>query len=119
MKRIAPGRYQAELPISTPGDYRIELAEERGGQRIPYPAVGYTMPFRPGSEIPRPFPNLALLEKLARATGGAINPRPQQIDQSKEAILATEPLRAPLIFGAAVLFLLEIILRRFLPVLTA
>ena len=119
MKRIAPGRYQAELPISTPGDYRIELAEERSGQKIPYPVVGYTMPFRLGSEIPRPLPNLALLEKLARATGGEINPQARQIGQSKEAILVTEPLRAPLILGAAVLFLLEIIFRRFLPALAA
>ncbi len=119
MKRVAPGRYQADLPISTPGDYRIELAEDRSGQRIPYPAVGYTMPFRLGSEIPRQVPNLALLEKLARATGGEINPRPQQIGKSEEVILATEPLRGPLIFGAAILFLLEIIFRRFLPALVA
>ena len=114
LKRIAPGRYQSELPISVPGDYRIELAELRGAQTIPYPSVGYTMPYSPRSEIPRPDFNLALLEKLARATGGEINPAPKEAQKTEEILLSTEPLRTPLIFVAAVLFLLEIILRRFL-----
>ena len=33
LQRLASGHYQITLPISTPGDYRIELTEERQGQR--------------------------------------------------------------------------------------
>ena len=115
LKRIAPGRYRTELPVSAPGDYRIALAEVRGAQKIPYPSVGYTLPYSPRSEIPRPDFNLALLEKLARATGGEINPAPKGTQRTEEILFSAEPLRTHLIFVAAVLFLLEIILRRFLP----
>jgi hypothetical protein len=114
LKSVARGHYQSQLPISAPGDYRIELAELRGGQTIPFPTAGYTLPFRPRSEIPRATVNLPLLEKLARATGGEINPQPKREQQTEEVTLSAEPLRTPLVLVAAVLFLLEILLRRFI-----
>lgn len=112
LKRLAPGRYQADIPMFTPGDYRIELAEERGGQRIAYPPVGYTLPFDPKTEVPRPDFNLALLEKLARLTEGEINATPREKPNSLEIVRASTPLRPYLIFMAMTLFLLEIIARR-------
>ena len=74
LRKLAPGHYQAELPISVPGDYRIELTEERRGRRIPYPPIGYTLPYDRESEIARPEFNTNLLIQLAQATGGEINP---------------------------------------------
>ncbi|HWP58934.1 MAG TPA: VWA domain-containing protein [Candidatus Acidoferrales bacterium] len=115
LKRIAPGRYQTELPISAPGDYRIELAEVKGAERKAYPTVGYTLAFSPRSEVPKPNVNVALLEKLARATGGEINPAPKSPEKTNEVLFSAEPLRTPLIFAAGVLFLLEIMFRRFFP----
>ena len=75
LKRLAPGHYQTTLPLTAPGDYRIGLTEERQGQRISYPTLGYTLAFNPRSEIPRTDFNLPLLEQLARVTGGKINPK--------------------------------------------
>lgn len=119
LKRLAPGRYQAELPINTPGDYRIELVEDRGGQKISYPPLGYTLPFDPKMEIPRGAWNLPLLEQLARLTGGEINAAPREKAKNFEVTRASKPLRPYLIFVALTLFLLEIIVRRALSVAVA
>jgi Ca-activated chloride channel family protein len=69
LKKLAPGHYQAALLISAPGDYRIELTEERRGWRIVYPPVGYILPYDPGTEITRPDFNTDLLVQLAQVTG--------------------------------------------------
>ena len=66
LRKLAPGHYQAELPISVPGDYRIELTEERRGRRIAYPPIGYTLPYDRESEIARPEFNTNLLIQLAQ-----------------------------------------------------
>ena len=40
LKKLALGHYQAPLPITAPGDYRISLAEDRRGRRIALPPLG-------------------------------------------------------------------------------
>lgn len=112
LKKLAPGHYQTALPISVPGDYRIELTEERGGRRFSYPPIGYTLPYNPNSEIPRPEFNVRLLEQLARATGGQINPQSAEALRSAEVIRNFSPQRPILVMLVAALFLLEVIARR-------
>ena len=34
LQKLAPGHYQAALPLSAPGDYRIDLVEDRRGRRL-------------------------------------------------------------------------------------
>lgn len=113
LKRLAPGHYQAALPFSTPGDYRIELIEEQRRQRLSYPPLGYTLAFDPKSEIPQNEFNIPLLEQLARSTGGTINPRGQEELKTQEIIRSSKPLRSYLVFLALTLFLVEVIFRRF------
>ena len=113
MKRLALGHYQTSLPISAPGDYRIELLEERHGKKFPYPQLGYTLAFDPKSEIPQDRYNLSLLERLARTTAGTINPVVDEL-KTEEVIQTSTPLRIYLILLATALFLLEIFFRRFI-----
>jgi Ca-activated chloride channel homolog len=113
LKRLAPGHYQTELPFSIPGEYRIALTEERRGQRISYPSLGYTLPFDPKVEAPHDGFNMALLERLARTTGGEVNPRSVEGLKTQETIRAATSIRSQLIFLVLILFLLEIIFRRF------
>lgn len=114
LSRLAPGHYQTVLPISAPGDYRIGLVEELHGQRLSYPMMGYTLSFDPRAEVIRNDFNLALLEKLARSTGGEINPGREEALRTQEEIARTfKPLRPQLLFLALALFLLEIFFRRF------
>jgi Mg-chelatase subunit ChlD len=113
LKKLAAGHYQTVLPFATPGDYRIELTEDKRGQKGAYPPLGYTLAFNPRAEIPRGYVNLRLLEKLAHASGGEINPD-KQLAASRENVSRTvRPLRSPLILLIAVLFLLEVFMRRF------
>lgn len=112
MKRLASGHYQTALPISAPGDYRIELAEERRGRHIAYPPVGYSLPYELNSEVPRPEFNLKLLSTLAQTSGGEINPRSIQSSTKPEVTKSYRPLRQPLIIWAFGLFLLEVAVRR-------
>jgi Ca-activated chloride channel family protein len=114
LRKLAPGHYQAELPISVPGDYRIELTEERRGRRIPYPPIGYTLPYDRESEIARPEFNTNLLIQLAQASGGEINPESPDKFQKQDVTRNYQPMRQPLIVLAFVLFLLEIAARKLL-----
>ncbi len=114
LNRLAPGHYRTMLPISVPGDYRIDLVEELHGQKLSYPTVGYTLSFNPQDEIIHDEFNLSLLEKLARSTGGEINPgREQSLQTQEQAAFTFQPLRSRLLSLALVLFLAEIIFRRF------
>jgi len=114
LRKLAPGHYQAELPISVPGDYRIEFTEERRGRRIAYPPIGYTLPYDRESEIARPEFNTNLLIQLAQATGGEINPESSDKFQKQDVTRNYQPMRQPLIVLAFVLFLLEIAARKLL-----
>ena len=112
LTKLAPGHFQALLPISTTGDYRIDLAEDRGGRRIAFPPVGYRLAFDRASEVPRPNFNTRLLSKLAETTGGEINP--QSLDTLKRESLSKnyQPVRQPLIILAFLLLLSEVAIRK-------
>jgi uncharacterized membrane protein/uncharacterized protein YegL len=114
LKNLAPGHYQAPLPISAPGDYRIELSEERRGRKIVYPPVGYILPYDPRTEVTRPNFNTDLLLQFAQATGGEINPQTPATDTKQTVTRNDQPIRQPLIVLAFVLFLLEIAARKLL-----
>ena len=113
LTELAPGHYQAVLPISELGDYRIDLTEERGGRRIPFPVVGYTLAYNLNSEVPRSEFNTGLLSRLAEATGGEINP--PTVPASGQATLTKTyvPIKQPFIALAFCLFLIEVALRKF------
>jgi hypothetical protein len=112
LQKLAPGHYQSSLPLSAPGDYRIELIEERRGRRITYPPIGYSLPYELNSEVPRPEFNLRLLSALAQISGGEINPKSIESLKKQEVTKTYRPLRQALIIWAFALFLLEIAARR-------
>jgi len=111
--RVAPGHYRTTLPVTVPGDYRIDLIERSAGTTLSYPPLGYTLPFDPRAEIPHDSFNTALLERLARTTGGEINPKANEELTAQEVIRTSRSFRSTLILPAMILFLLEILYRRF------
>ncbi len=113
LKKLALGHYQAPLPLTAPGDYRISLAEDRRGRRIALPPLGYTLPHALNEELPRADVNIDLLGKLAQASGGEINPK-STTATSPVVTKDYAPIRQPLIFLAFALFLLEIAARKLL-----
>ena len=112
LTRLAPGHYQAALPVTEPGDYRIDILEDRAGRRIPFPPVGYSLAYSPKTERPRPEFNMQLLTRIAQATGGDINPAPDKAQAQLSTTKSYAPLKQPLIVLAFCLFLFEIALRK-------
>jgi hypothetical protein len=112
MQKLAAGHYQATLPLSTPGDYRIEITEDRRGRHVAYPPIGYSLPYELDNELPRPDFNLPLLSALAQSSGGEINPRFVEASEKQQVTNTFRPLHQPLIIWAGVLFLLEIVARK-------
>lgn len=110
----APGHYRAALPIDEPGVYRIEVVESRGGKNISYPPIGYTKRRDAGAEIPSSEANFELLEMLARATGGEVNALPASKGPVQTLVRVTTPLYMVPILAAALLFLFEVFVRRWL-----
>jgi uncharacterized membrane protein len=111
--KLAPGHYQAVLPIGKAGSYRVDLTEDRGGRRVSFPPVGYSLAYDSTSELPRSEFNLRLLARMAEATGGAVNPDSAERITTASLTKSYQPVRQPLIILAVALLLLEITLRRF------
>jgi Ca-activated chloride channel family protein len=114
LEKLAAGHYQVTLPLTVPGDYRIELTEERRGRRITYPPIGYSLPYDLEKEIPRADLNLPLLNRLAQASGGEVNPKFTESSTRHEITNTYRPLRQLLMIWAAALFVIEIVARRML-----
>ncbi len=112
LTKLAPGHYQAALPLSATGSYRIDLTEDRNGRRIAYPPLGYSLAYDLTSELPRSEFNTRLLTRMAEATGGEINPRAAEGSKTTSLTKNYQPVRQPLIVLAFALLLLEIALRR-------
>ena len=111
LRKLAPGHYQSALPITTLGDYRIALAEERGGRTIPFPPLGYTLSYDLNREQARPYFNTALLSKMAQLSGGEINPKSPENINNQAVTKSHTPVRQPLIILALIFFMLEIAFR--------
>jgi uncharacterized membrane protein len=108
LERLAPGHYQGVYATTVAGDYRAEVTLPSGEKLGP---LGYTVPPRRMAEVPQPQPNLPLLETLARATGGSINPDVTALVQptgppEQQSLL---PYLIPL---AMALYFLELLVRR-------
>lgn len=112
LEALAPGHYQAVLSLSEPGDYRIDLVEERNGRKIPLPPIGYTLPYETLSEVPRPEFNTRLLAQLAQSTGGEINPKSAELEKINLISKNYQPFRQLLIILAFCFFLFEVALRK-------
>ena len=115
LKRLAPGHYQAGLPFAAAGDYRVELKEDRRGLTISYPILGYTRPPEITSEAPTGDVNLALLQRIARLTGGSINPGIAAETISRKSPPTVRFLQSYLVLAAALFFVAEAFIRRLLP----
>jgi hypothetical protein len=108
LRRLAPGHYQGVYQTTKAGDYRVDVTLPTGENLGP---LGYTLPRQNAAEVPQPQPNTPLLEALASATGGTINPDPTSL------VLPVAPpeqhsLLPYLIPLAMALYFLELLMRR-------
>jgi hypothetical protein len=107
----APGELAGSIEAPRPGTYNIELKPARGGAET-FPPLAYTVSPAVDAETPRPEPNYGLLEHLASATGGRLNPSPGELALSRPEFERTTSMSKYLIFAAMLLLIGEALVRR-------
>lgn len=116
MKQIAPGRYEASFLLDRYGSFLLRAEHRRTTEEgkkntvaVSYGHINNPYPL----EFSRFEPDRETLAQIARATGGVVNPTPQQVfDPAGEKIEYHEALWPHLVTAAILLFLLDLMLRR-------
>ncbi|MBI3461563.1 MAG: VWA domain-containing protein [Planctomycetes bacterium] len=110
LEQTAPGRYTAGFETPHPGAYHLELSQQQGAtvlQQSRGLMVGYGDEFRL-----RPT-NEELLRSIAYASGGDYSPTVEQIfNPGERTAQRTVPLWPYLVTAAAMIFVLDVALRR-------
>jgi hypothetical protein len=112
LSQEAPGELSGSIDAPQAGTYSIELTPARGSSERKYPPLAYTVSPAVYAELPRPSPNYALLEHLASATGGRLNPPPQQVASSRSQFEHTASLAPWLVLSGMILLIIEVFVRR-------
>ena len=107
----APGELSGSLEAATPGNYYIELKPPPGSDQT-FPPLAYTVSPAIDAESPRPAPNYGLLEHLASATGGRLNPSPEELALSRPQFEHTASFTPWLVVTAMILLIGEALIRR-------
>jgi Ca-activated chloride channel family protein len=106
-----PGELAGSIEASEPGNYFIQLQPPRGSN-LNYPPLAYTVSAAIDAELPRPAPNYGLLEQLASATGGRLNPAAGDLSVARPGFERSQPVGPWLIIAAMLLLILEALIRR-------
>ena len=104
------GHYQTRLPRPLAGKYRgvISVGDSKS------PEIAWSLPYELFGERVLPRPNSSLLEQLALATGGKVNPTAEDLASSKKEEVTRTPVVRWFLILALLLFFAEIAAREFL-----
>jgi Ca-activated chloride channel homolog len=106
-----PGELSGSIEAAEPGNYYFEVRAPFGKDQK-FPPLAYTVSPAVNAEVPRPEPNFGLLERLASATGGRLNPAVSEIASARPVIERRESLNPFLIVAAMLLLIGEALVRR-------
>ena len=112
LRRVTPTQYSGEFPVRERGSYLLTAQKKRDGQveSTAYRNLVLSYP----TEFAEFETNRQLLNELASRTNGIFDPSPKQIAQHHgTAIEHLKPLSFTLLIVSLILFVLEMILRRF------
>jgi hypothetical protein len=111
LPQVGAGRYEAEVEVSQPGTYLVRLGVSQDGDALGQQTLGLVVPYSP--EYAASGTDRALLGGLARLTGGGELPEPAAafVHNLPAADRARE-IWVPLLLIAALLFPLDVALRR-------
>jgi Ca-activated chloride channel family protein len=111
LSREAPGELSGNIDAPRTGTYNIELKSPHAPDQH-FPPLAYTVSPAVYTEVPRPAPNYALLENLAAATGGKLNPASSELTLSRPKFEQTTSLSPWLMLCGMVLVIAEALVRR-------
>jgi uncharacterized membrane protein/uncharacterized protein YegL len=112
LSQEAPGELAGSFEAAKPGTYNIELRTPRGSGAPSFPPLAYTVSPAVNAELPRPAPNYGLLEHLASATGGRLNPSPHDLAISRPRFERTASMSLYLVVAAMIMLICEALIRR-------
>ena len=112
LSQEAPGELAGSIEAPRPGTYNIELKTPRDASEHTFPPLAYTVSPAVDAELPRPAPNYLLLEHLAAATGGRLNPSPSELALSRPRFERTTSMSPYLVVTAMILLICEALIRR-------
>jgi Mg-chelatase subunit ChlD len=111
LKQVAPGQYQSSLASPSTGSYLVQVAAGKGGEGIAQATVGLVVPYSP--EYRQRSGNPALLESIARTTGGQVLQTPGTVFRHDlRAVHRAQEIGLPLLLLALLLLPLDIGMRR-------
>jgi hypothetical protein len=111
LSQQAPGELAGSLEAPKPGTYYIQLKPPPGSAQT-FPPLAYTVSPAVSAELPRPEPNYGLLEHLASATGGRLNPSPSELALSRPEFEQTASMSSYLVVTGMILLICEALIRR-------
>ena len=112
LSRVTPTQYSGTFPVRERGSYLLTVQKNRDGrvETTAYESLVLSYP----TEFAEFEANQRLLNELASQTNGIFEPSPKQISQHRgTAIEHLKPLSFTLLMISLILFVLEMILRRF------
>jgi uncharacterized membrane protein len=111
MTQTAPGRYEGEFPADAAGTYHVHMSQEAKGQAVTQQSRGLVVNYDEELRL-RPT-NEKLLQAVAQASGGTFRPEPEAVFAPDERTAARAvPLWPYLLTAAALIFVLDVALRR-------
>jgi hypothetical protein len=111
LQQVAPGRYEARVPLDRYGAFALRAVHRRDGRVVAESRGQVNNPY------PREYavlqPDTALLEALARSTGGVVDPSSREVwDARGESVRHRKALWPWPVGAAVVALLLDLFLRR-------
>jgi uncharacterized membrane protein len=111
MTQTAPGRYEGEFPADAAGTYHVHMSQEAKGQAATRQSRGLVVNYDEELRL-RPT-NEKLLQAVAQASGGTYRSEPEAVFAPDERTAARPvPLWPYLLTAAALIFVLDVALRR-------
>lgn len=111
LTQTAPGRYTAEFDTPHAGAYHLEIAQKHQGKLLYRQSRGLAVGYADELRL-RPT-NEELLQAIARSSGGRYDPPAEELFAATDRAAArATPLWPYLVTAAALLFLLDVALRR-------
>jgi Mg-chelatase subunit ChlD len=114
LKQVGAGLYQATTRASQPGTYLVRLGINQGDQSLGQATLGFVVPYSP--EYRASGVNESFLGSIAKAAGGRLLTESASAFD-REGLVAIPQAReiwAPLLLGVALLFPLDVAVRRLL-----
>ena len=111
LEQVGPGLYAAEVPLDQTGAYLAQITVKDDGQVVGQQVLGVVAPY--SAEFRASGVDFALLNELAERTGGGALAEPLAAFQGRlESLARAREIWAPLLLLVALLFPLDIAIRR-------